>query len=74
MDKQLKTIIDFVDFYTEKYGDATFLREKTGDVWTETSFKQTRAEGILYAAGFMALGLKKGERVALISEGRNKWI
>jgi hypothetical protein len=26
------------------------------------------------AAGFMALGLKKGEKVALISEGRNKWL
>ncbi|MBP5572046.1 MAG: AMP-binding protein, partial [Bacteroidales bacterium] len=74
MEKEILTIIDFVDHYAAKYGDATFLREKIGDVWTETSFKDTRAEGILYAAGFMALGLRKGEKVALISEGRNKWI
>jgi long-chain acyl-CoA synthetase len=74
MEKQIQTIIDFVDHYTQKYGDATYLREKIGDVWTETSYKQTREEGLLYAAGFMSLGLKKGEKVALISEGRNKWI
>ena len=34
----------------------------------------TREEGRIYAAGFMSIGLNKGEKVALISEGRNKWI
>ena len=74
MEKELLTIIDFVDHYAAKYGSATFLREKVGDTWTETSYAMTREEGRIYAAGFMALGLKKGEKVALISEGRNKWI
>ncbi|MBP5566130.1 MAG: AMP-binding protein [Bacteroidales bacterium] len=68
------TIIDFVEKYTAKYADKTFLREKQGDVWTETSFKKTRDEGRILAAGFMALGLKKGEKVALLSEGRNLWV
>ena len=74
MEKELLTIIDFVDYYAAKYGSHTFLREKTDGVWTETSYTTTREEGRIYAAGFMALGLKKGEKVALISEGRNKWI
>ncbi len=74
MSDKISTIIDFVDHYASKYKDLTFLREKVGDTWTETSFEKTREEGRLYAAGFMALGLKKGEKVALISEGRNKWI
>lgn len=68
------TIIDFVEKYTNMYKDSTFLREKVGDVWTETSFEKTRDEGRVLAAGFMALGLKKGEKVALLSEGRNQWI
>lgn len=68
------TIIDFVDKYAALYGNATFLREKVGDAWTETSFSRTREEGRILAAGFMALGLRKGEKVALISEGRNQWI
>ena len=74
MANERPTIIDFVEKYTAKYAEKTFLREKQGDVWTETSFKQTRDEGRILAAGFMALGLQKGEKVALLSEGRNLWI
>lgn len=68
------TILQFVDHYCELYADKTFLREKIDGVWTETSFKKTREEGLCLAAGFMALGINKGDRVALISEGRNLWI
>ncbi|MBO4263739.1 MAG: AMP-binding protein [Bacteroidales bacterium] len=68
------TIIDFVEKNTARYAEKTFLREKVGGEWKETSFAATRTEGRIYAAGFMALGLRKGEKVALISEGRNLWI
>ena len=74
MANERPTIIDFVEKYTAKYAEKTFLREKQGDAWTETSFKKTRDEGRILAAGFMALGLQKGEKVALLSEGRNLWI
>ena len=74
MDQKRPTIIDFVEKYTAKYGDATFLRQKDDGVWKETSFNQTREQAHLLAAGFMALGLNKGDKVALISEGRNDWI
>lgn len=68
------TIIEFVDHYTHKFADHTFLREKIDGVWTETSFAKTREEGRIYGAGLMALGLQKGEKVSLLSEGRNLWI
>lgn len=68
------TIIDFVEKYAAEFNDSTFLREKVNGVWTETSFTKTRDEGRIHAAGFMALGLQKGERVALLAEGRNQWI
>lgn len=68
------TIIDFVDKYTAKYAKDTFIREKLDDVWQETSYADTRKEGRELAAAFMSLGLKKGERVALLSEGRKLWV
>ena len=74
MDNKRPTIIDFVEKYTAKYADKTFLREKEDGVWTETSFRKTRDEGRILAAGFMSLGLQKGEKVAMIAEGRNQWI
>ena len=74
MEKKRPTIIDFVEQYTAKYGDETFLREKVDGVWKETSFNPTREEAHILAAGFMSMGLEKGDKVALISEGRNYWI
>lgn len=74
MEKKRPIIIDFVEQYTAKYGDETFLREKVDGVWKETSFNTTREEAHILAAGFMSMGLEKGDKVALISEGRNYWI
>lgn len=74
MEKKRPTIIDFVEQYTAKYGNETFLREKVDGVWKETFFNTTREEAHILAAGFMSMGLEKGDKVALISEGRNYWI
>lgn len=74
MENKRLTIIDFVEKYTAKYAALTFLREKVDGDWTETSFFRTREKGRTLAAGFMAAGLAKGDKVALISEGRNQWI
>ena len=68
------TIIDFVEKYTHQYSEHTFLREKVDGVWTETSFRETREEAYRIGAGLMQLGLKKGDKVSLLSQGRNLWI
>ena len=68
------TIIDFVEKYTHEYSELTFLREKVDGVWTETSFRETREEAYKIGAGLLQLGLKKGEKVSLLSQGRNLWI
>ena len=68
------TIIDFVEKYTHEYSELTFLREKINGVWTETSFRETREEAYKIGAGLYQLGLKKGDKVSLLSQGRNLWI
>lgn len=68
------TIIDFVNEYVDKYQNDTYLREKVNGVWTETSFIKTRDESRLIAAGFMALGLNKGDKVSLLAEARPMWV
>lgn len=68
------TIIDFVNEYVDKYQNETYLREKVNGVWTETSFIKTRDEARLIAAGFMALGLNKGDKVSLLAEARPMWV
>ena len=68
------TIIDFVEKYTREDSELTFLREKVDGVWTETSFRETREEAYKIAAGLIQLGMKKGDKASLLSQGRNLWI
>jgi len=68
------TIIQFVEHYCAKYAENTFLREKVDGNWTETSFAKTKEEAYRIGAGLMSMGLEKGDKVALLSEGRNLWI
>lgn len=71
---QIGTLVDFIEKYSNRYGQRTFLREKVRGVWTETSYSCVREQSRVIAAGLIALGLEKGDRVALLSEGRNDWI
>ena len=68
------TIIQFVEKYVSLYSGNTFLWEKRGNEWTSTTFEQTRQEAYRIGAGLMALGVQKGEKVSLLSEGRNLWV
>lgn len=68
------TIIDFIEKYTRQYGPDTYLREKIDGVWKEISFDQTRKEAYRIGAGLMALGVEKGDKIALLSEGRSMWM
>ena len=68
------TIIEFVEKYVDRFSSNTFLWEKQGGRWIPTTFEQTRSEAYRIGAGLMALGVQKGEKVALLSEGRNLWV
>jgi len=68
------TLIDFIEKYSREYGPDTYLREKIDGVWKEISFDETRNQAYRIGAGLMALGAKKGDKVALLSEGRSMWM
>ena len=74
METSRPTIIDFVEQYTHQFGDHTYLREKVDGVWKEITQEQTRNEAYRIGAGLMALGVQKGEKIALLSESRAMWI
>ena len=67
------TIIDFVEKYVAKY---PFLWEKNLDTneWEPTTYEETLKKAKRIAAGLMALGVQKGEKVSYLSEGRDMWI
>ena len=70
------TIIDFVEKYVDKYSQNPFLWEKNLDtnVWEPTTYEETLKKAKRIAAGLMALGVQKGEKVSYLSEGRDMWV
>ena len=70
------TIIDFVEKYVAQYSKNPFLWEKNLDtnVWEPTTYEETLAKAKRIAAGLMALGVQKGEKVSYLSEGRDMWV
>ena len=68
------TIIDFVEKYSRKFPDYVYLREKVNGQWKEITQEQTRLEAYRIGAGLMSLGLRKGDKIALLSESRAMWI
>ena len=70
------TIIDFVEKYVAKYAKNPFLWEKNLDTneWEPTTYEDTLKKAKRIAAGLMALGVQKGEKVSYLSEGRDLWV
>ena len=58
----------------ERFADKTMLVEKKGTAYVGSTFIQIQALVHQCAAGFLHLGIQKGDRVALMSEGRNDWV
>ncbi len=57
-----------------RFGANILLWEKRGQTFEGTTYRAVADRVYECAAGLMASGLKKGERVALIAEGRNDWV
>lgn len=68
------TIIDLLNESVEKYAQNPFLWEKTTTEFIPTTYLETKKQTHLLAAGLIQLGVGIGDKVALLSEGRNAWI
>ena len=70
----MKSLIQFFEESAEKYESNVYLWEKPQDKYEGTTYGETRKQVYEFAAGLITLGIKKGDRLCLISEGRNNWV
>ena len=69
-----KTLVDLFEESVKNYPNNTFLLEKTGKKFEPTTYNQVKEKVYQLGAGLQALGVKKGDNMALLSEGRNMWV
>lgn len=70
----MRTIIELFETSVAKFPKNIYLWEKQNGKFEGTTYRQTHDLVFRFGAGLLALGLQKGDRVGLISEGRNAWI
>lgn len=69
-----KTLVDLFEESVKLYPNNTFLLEKTDKVFEPTTYTQVKEKVYQLGAGLQALGVKKSDNMALLSEGRNMWV
>lgn len=68
-----RTLPALFEASVERFAPSVLVREKCEGTWQDTTFADMRTLVHRCAAGLIDLGLAKGDRVALISEGRREW-
>ena len=70
----MKTLTQFFDGHVEQYAENPFMWEHDGTGYQPATYREIHQKVQFFAAGLLDLGIKKGDRLALIAEGRNAWV
>ncbi|MGE4586682.1 MAG: long-chain fatty acid--CoA ligase [Mangrovibacterium sp.] len=70
----MKTLIELFETSVSRFPDQIFLWEKQEGKYRGTSYKEVHRQVLQFAAGLLATGVRKGDRIGLVSEGRNQWL
>lgn len=70
----MKTLIELFETSVQKFPNNPQLWEKLTDKYVPSTYKEIQQSVYQFGAGLMSLGLKKGDRSGLLSEGRNYWL
>jgi long-chain acyl-CoA synthetase len=70
----MKSLIQFFEECVEKFSNNVYLWEKPQDKYEGTTYGEARKQVHEFAAGLIILGVQSGDRICLLSEGRNNWV
>ncbi|MCF8232522.1 MAG: AMP-binding protein [Bacteroidales bacterium] len=70
----MESIPQFFERYAKEHKGNPILWEKQQGLYQSINYGDFRELVHRFAAGLAQIGVKKGERVALLSEGRNDWL
>ncbi len=70
----MKSLVKFFEENVEQFSDNPYVWEKRDGKFQATTYTEMREMVHQFAAGLHLLGVKKGDRLTLLSEGRVKWV
>ena len=68
------TIAQAFEERAARYSDRTFLMDKNGAQWREHSWRQISDAAGRLRGGFAGLGLKRGDRLAILADNCPQWV
>ncbi len=69
-----RTLVHMFEESVANYGVNALMLEKTDSEYERFSYRDIKDRVDRFAAGLLDLGIQKGDRIALISEGRADWV
>lgn len=70
----MKTLIQFFEENVDKFAENPYMWEKRNGEFRSTSYKEMHEQVYQFAAGLMTIGVTRGDRLALLAEGRSLWV
>lgn len=70
----MKSLPLFFEEQVSKYKNNPLIWEKLSDEYKASSYLEIKNQVYDFAAGLINAGVKKGDRITMISEGRNYWL
>ncbi len=70
----MRTVIELLHEGARTYGDMPYLGQKTGEIYTTTSFIEADRLSLAFAAALVLHEFKKGDNISILSEGRTSWV
>ncbi len=70
----MKTIIELFETSVEKFSNNPYMWEKIDGEYKSFTYSEIREQVFAFGAGLMSMGIKKGDRIGLLAEGRTDWI
>lgn len=70
----MKTILELFDNSVKKFGNNPFLWDKVDDKYKAKTYNEIKQYVDYLASGLLEVGLRPGDKISLVSEGRGEWI
>lgn len=70
----MNTLVELFESSVEKFSDSPYMWEKINGEYKSFTYREIHNEVLAFGAGLVASGIKKGDRIGLLAEGRIDWI